>query len=42
MSHTSANFTKKAPGHNDEATKDNIIGVPPGVANSLDEVGTFR
>jgi hypothetical protein len=26
MTHTSANCTKKAPGHKDEATKDNIMG----------------
>jgi hypothetical protein len=26
MNHTSANCTKKAPGHKDETTKDNIMG----------------
>jgi hypothetical protein len=42
LAHISANCTKKAPGHKDIATKDNIMGVDTEESHFFEEVGTFR
>jgi hypothetical protein len=42
QAHTIANCTKKATGHQDEATKDNIMGAILKVVNSSDKVVMLR
>jgi hypothetical protein len=42
LAQTSANCTKKAPGHKDAATKDNIMGGDTWVSEFIKKVGTFR
>jgi hypothetical protein len=42
LNHTSANFTKKAQGHTDNAIKTSIMGGDTWAANFSDKMGKFR